>query len=113
MAVVYGIPNCDTIKKARKWLTDNNVEYDFHDYKKQGVNEVLLKRAIEEFGVDIVVNKRGTTYRQLPQETKDNLNAENAIAIVSANPSMIKRPIIDTGKQLLIGFNANEYAEVF
>ncbi len=113
MAVVYGIPNCDTIKKARKWLTDNNVEYDFHDYKKQGVNEVLLKRAIEEFGVDIVVNKRGTTYRQLPQETKNNLNAENAIAIVSANPSMIKRPIIDTGKQLLVGFNANEYAEVF
>ncbi|MFC3121837.1 ArsC family reductase [Agaribacter flavus] len=113
MAVVYGIPNCDTIKKARRWLADNEVDYEFHDYKKQGVSEDIIKRAIDTFGVDVVINKRGTTYRQLPQETKENLNADNALALVIENASMIKRPILDTGNELFIGFTADKYAEVF
>ncbi len=110
---MYGIANCDTIKKAKKWLTDNNIEFDFHDYKKQGVDKSLLQKAIAEQGIDTVVNKRGTTYRKLSDVQKQNLDESNVIDLLVEQPSMIKRPILVHNTQLLVGFNAPQYQECF
>ncbi|MGQ8365775.1 ArsC family reductase [Glaciecola sp. 1036] len=113
MTIMYGIPNCDTVKKARKWLTEHNIEYRFHDYKKQEVDTKVLMQAISAFGSDTVVNKRGTTYRQLDDQVKANINDKSAIEILTKHPSMIKRPILVHNDTLLIGFKVEEYEQVF
>ena len=113
MTIMYGIPNCDTIKKARKWLEAEGVEYQFHDYKKQGIDAELVKEFCLSLGWENVLNKRGTTYRQLNQEQKDTLNETNAIALLIEQPSMIKRPIVRHNDKLELGFSTANYAALF
>ncbi|QIA62785.1 ArsC family reductase [Vibrio astriarenae] len=110
---MYGIPNCDTIKKAKRWLSDNQVTFDFHDYRKQGIDETLVTRFCQELGWETVVNKRGTTYRQLSDEQKQSLSEETAIALLLESPAMIKRPILEVEGQLHIGFKADQYQSIF
>ncbi len=113
MTIMYGIPNCDTIKKARKWLEAEGVEYQFHDYKKQGIDAELVKEFCLSLGWENVLNKRGTTYRQLSQEQKGTLNETNAIALLVEQPSMIKRPIVRHNDKLELGFSTANYAALF
>lgn len=113
MTTIYGIKNCDTIKKAKKWLDNNNVEYKFHDYRVDGLDKEWLVAAVKKLGWEQVLNKRGTTYRQLPQEVKDNLNEETAIEQLLEAPAMIKRPILETKGELYLGFKDAEYQGIF
>ncbi|MDF2155491.1 ArsC family reductase [Vibrio sp. CAU 1672] len=110
---MYGIPNCDTIKKARKWLDKENIAYQFHDYRKQGINTAMVQEFCQQLGWEQVLNKRGTTYRQLSQEQKESLNQENAIALLVEQPAMIKRPILKVNSQFHLGFKAEQYTTIF
>ncbi len=110
---MYGIANCDTIKKAKNWLESEAKTYQFHDYRKQGVDEALVNEFCQALGWENVVNQRGTTYRQLSQEQKDSLNAQNAIALLVAQPAMIKRPILVVNGQYHLGFKPQQYADIF
>jgi len=112
MITLYGIPNCDTIKKARKWLKDNGVDYEFYDYKKQGVPEKELKAWVKQVGWETLLNKRGTTWRKLDDDTKNSADEKSAIQIMLENPSIIKRPVLVKGKVLLVGFSTDDYAKL-
>jgi len=112
MIKLYGIPNCDTIKKARKWLKDNNYDYDFHDYKKQGVPEKELKSWVKQLGWETILNKRGTTWRKLDDKTKNSVTEKSAIKIMLDNPSIIKRPVLVSNDLLLVGFKEDEYSQL-
>jgi len=103
---LYGIKNCDTVKKARKFLEDAKVDYSFHDYKKDGVDAGKLKTFLDEFGWDQVVNRKGTTWRKLDDEIKDSITgSDSALPVLIENPSMIKRPIAETATKNFIGFD--------
>ena len=108
---VYGIPNCDTVKKARKWLDAASVSYEFHDYKKKGIDAKTLKAFSKQLGWESLVNRRGTTWRKLDDADKENLTESKAIALMIENTSLIKRPVITGGKETLLGFNADSYSE--
>jgi len=112
VVTMYGIKNCDTIKKARKWLEDAGVEYQFHDYKKDGLSAELLDGWIRELGYEALLNKRGTTWRKLPDDIKDNIDEQSARAVMLDNPSIIKRPLLDTGSAKVLGFSVTEYTEL-
>lgn len=109
MIKLYGIPNCDTMKKARKWLSDNNLDYEFHDYKKRGVPEDRLKHWVKTAGWEALLNKRGTTWRKLDDSIKNSIDEQAAIQIMLDNPSIIKRPVLEMDNVLLIGFSEDEY----
>ena len=111
--VMYGIPNCGTIKKARAWFAERDLEYSFHDYKKQGVDEQQLRDWLKQFGWEQLINKRGTTWRKLDEQTRESMNDSSALATMLENASIIKRPIIETDGQTVIGFDADEYQQVF
>ena len=111
--VMYGIPNCDTIKKAKNWLTQHDISFTFHDYRKQGVPQDVLSEALTELGWENVLNKRGTTYRQLSDEQKANLSASTALALLIENPAMIKRPLLVTNNAMHLGFKPAQYEEIF
>ncbi|NVK24467.1 MAG: ArsC family reductase [Gammaproteobacteria bacterium] len=113
MTIMYGIKNCDTIKKAKKWLEANNVEYNFHDYRTDGIEEHWLTSVVEQLGWENVLNKRGTTYRQLPQDIKDQMHKELAIEQMLLAPAMIKRPILEVNSTLHLGFKDTQYSEIF
>ncbi len=113
MIRLYGIPNCDTMKKARRWLDERGIAYTFHDYKKQGLDEALLRAWVAELGWEPLVNRQGTTWRKLPAEVREGLDAEGAIAIMLAHPSLIRRPLLDTGEARHLGFSAAAYTEIF
>lgn len=106
----YGIPNCDTVKKARVWLDAQGIAYAFHDYKKEGASADKLAAWIDAAGLDKVLNRAGTTFRKLPDEDKADLDAARAIALMVANPSMIKRPIVEYPDGVLVGFKEPEWA---
>ncbi|PJC86582.1 ArsC family reductase [Vibrio sp. HA2012] len=110
---LYGIPNCDTIKKARKWLEQTGIDYQFHDYRKQGVDRDMVSTFCHQFGWEQVLNKRGTTYRQLTQEQKETLNESAAIALLTDYPAMIKRPVLQIDDQYYLGFKAEHYSAIF
>lgn len=110
---MFGIKNCDTIKKAKKWLEANNIEYRFHDYRVDGLDQEWLVAAVAELGWENVLNKRGTTYRQLEQSIKDNMNEQMAIEQMLLAPAMIKRPILSVGNKLHLGFKDTAYQEIF
>ena len=112
MITLYGIPNCDTIKKARKWLNDNGLDYTFYDYKKQGVPETELTRWVNQLGWEVLLNKRGTTWRKLDDETKNTVNESAAMRIMQENPSIIKRPVLVSGDTLLVGFKTEDYSQL-
>lgn len=105
----YGIPNCDTVKKARKYLDERGVEYLFHDYKKSGIEIAALERWVALVGWEKLLNKAGTTFKKLSDTDKADINTRKAIALMQANPSMIKRPVVEGGSNLLVGFNPDVY----
>ncbi|BBN81372.1 arsenate reductase [Pseudoalteromonas sp. A25] len=113
MTTMYGIPNCDTIKKAKKFLTDNNIAFNFHDYRKDGIDEALLESFFTQLGWENVLNKRGTTYRALSEEQKQTLNEQNAKALLLESPAMIKRPILVNENKYYLGFKKEQYQEIF
>jgi arsenate reductase (glutaredoxin) len=106
---MWGIPNCDTIKKARTWLDSHGIDYAFHDYKKEGVAREVLTGWAAKVGWETLLNRAGTTFRKLPDEAKQNLDERKAIDLMLAQPSMIKRPVLERGKTLLVGFSAERY----
>ncbi len=110
---MYGIPNCDTVKKTRRWLDSNGVEYEFHNYKKLGIEAATLKKWCKDHGHETLINKRGTTWRRLDESEKENLNQKKAIALMLSNTSLIKRPIIEHGNARLIGFDEAQYTDMF
>lgn len=110
MITLYGIPNCDTVKKARTWLSEKGVEHAFHDYKKSGIDTAHLTKWCEALGWEKVLNRAGTTFKTLPDSDKANLDQAKAIALMLEQPSMIKRPIVDHPGGLLIGFKADEWS---
>lgn len=113
MTILYGIKNCDTIKKARAWLSENNVEYSFHDYRQDGLELKWLEQAERALGWELMLNKRGTTFRQLSEDKKQQLDKASALALMQEAPAMIKRPILFHQEQFHLGFKAQQYAEVF
>ena len=108
--VIYGIPNCDTIKKAKKWLTERDIEFTFHDYRKDGVDSEFLQRAEAHLGWEVMLNKRGTTWRKLPDEVRDTISAQSAHQIMLDTPSIIKRPVVERGDGVSVGFNADDWS---
>ncbi len=108
---LYGIKNCDTMKKARAWLDGHDVAYRFHDYKVDGIERDRLQHWIDALGWEIVLNRAGTTFRKLSDADKRDINDRKAIALMLAQPSMIKRPILEIGKELLVGFKPDLYAK--
>ena len=111
--ILYGIPNCDTVKKARVWLDQHDVAFVFHDYKKAGIDRPRLEQWVAEHGWQTVLNRAGTTFRALPEADKADLTAERAIGLMLAQPSMIKRPVLDLGDRTLVGFKPEVYAAAF
>ena len=107
---LYGIPNCDTVKKARDWLDARGIAYAFHDYKKAGADPEKLAAWVAEAGWEKVLNRAGTTFRRLPEADKHGLDAAKAIALMAANPSCIKRPVAEHPGGLLVGFKPDEWA---
>jgi len=110
---MYGIPNCDTIKKARKWLAEHNIDYTFHDYKKEGVDATLLRNWCAQVGWEVLLNKRGTTWRKLPDTDKNTIDETLAQSLLCEHTSMIKRPVLVYGEHIEVGFSAAAYEALF
>lgn len=110
---VYGIKNCDTMKKARAWLEGHGIDYAFHDYKTAGASPDLLKGWADKVGWEVLLNKAGMTFRKLDDAAKADLDEAKAIALMSAQPSMIKRPVVDADGRLVVGFKPDAYAAFF
>ncbi len=106
---IYGIKNCDTMKKARAWLDTHRVAYDFHDYKAEGIDKKRLEAWVKNVGWETLLNRAGTTFRKLPENDKQGLTAAKAIALMLDQPSMIKRPVLDLGGKLVVGFKPEIY----
>lgn len=106
---VYGIPNCDTVKKARSWLGQRGLAYKFHDYKKAGIDAATLTGWAGEVGWEPLLNRAGTTFRKLPDEAKAGIDQDKAIALMVDQPSMIKRPVVTGARQLLVGFKSADW----
>ncbi len=114
MITLYGIPNCDTVKKARTWLTQQGLDFTFHDFKKQGIDETTLRTWIASIGLDKLVNRAGTTWRALDDADKAlAANPDSAIALLQAKPSLIKRPVLDNAGKLRVGFKDADYTAEF
>ena len=107
--IFYGIPNCDTVKKARSWLDGRGIAYAFHDYKKQGADAARIAGWVEQAGWEKVLNRAGTTFKKLPEADKQVLDAAKAVAVMAANPSCIKRPVLEHPGGLLVGFKPEEW----
>ncbi|MDJ0642417.1 MAG: arsenate reductase [Erythrobacter sp.] len=110
---LYGIPNCDTVKKARKWLEARELEYAFHDFKKEGVDPANLAEWIADQGVDVVLNRRGTTFRKLSDADKADIDETKAVTLLQEHTSMIKRPVVVHSGGTLVGFKENEWSAIF
>lgn len=110
---LFGIPNCDTVKKARDWLGQHGVEFTFHDYKKSGIDRATLTIWVDRLGWEVVLNRAGTTFRKLPEAERSDLDSDKAISLMLGQPSMIKRPVVDHPGGLLVGFKPDEWATIF
>ncbi len=109
MITLYGIKNCDTMKKARTWLDGHGVEYRFHDYRKDGLDRKRLAAWVDELGWETLLNRRGTTWRRLPETVRENIDRDAAIDVMLDNPAIIRRPLLDLGDRRIVGFKADEY----
>ncbi len=109
MITIYGISNCDTIKKTLNWLREQQLEFEFHDYKKQGISLTLINEFLNQFELESLINRRGTTWRKLPESTRNNFDRKLAINLMSSQPAIIKRPIINSNECWLIGFNTEAF----
>lgn len=105
MITIYGISNCDTIKKTRSFLQDTDIPYDFHDFRKDGITETLVETFMARFSLEKLINRRGTTWRKLPEPVREALTPESAVTLMLENPALIKRPILTDGNHWLIGFD--------
>jgi len=112
-AQFYGIPNCDTVKKARTWLEGRGIEYAFHDYKKEGADPARLAQWSDAAGWETLLNRRGTTFRTLSESDKADIDRAKAIRLMQANPSLIKRPVVEHPGGLLVGFDPIEWERAF
>ena len=110
---IHGIKNCDTMKKARAWLEANGVAHAFHDYKTAGIEPATLDGWIRGVGWEALLNRSGTTFRKLPEASREDLDAAKAKALMLAQPSMIKRPVLTVGDRIVVGFKPEQYAAVF
>jgi arsenate reductase len=113
MPTLYGIKNCDTMKKARAWLEAHKIDYAFHDYKKEGIAPKQLQDWADELGWDVLLNRAGTTFRGLADKDKENLTEKKAIMLMVSQPSLIKRPVLDLGRKRMVGFKPDAYAAAF
>jgi len=113
MVTIYGIRNCDTMKKARAWLDGRGIAYDFHDYKAAGIERARLEGWARDVGWETLLNRAGTTFRKLQDADKDKLTQARALALMAAQPSMIKRPVLDIDGRLLVGFKPEQYLAAF
>ena len=110
---LYGISSCDTIRKAKTWLENQRIEFEFHDYRKQGLEQQLLQSMISALGWEVMLNRRGTTWRTLPDTVKDQIDQASAMRLMLDNPAIIKRPLLATANQLHLGFSDRQYQEIF
>src|SRR5947208_2812116 len=113
MTRIFGIKNCDTMKKARTWLDQHQIEYTFHDYKASGIDRAHLERWCRQLGWERVLNQSGTTFRKLPESERRSVDEQRAIALMLEQPSMIKRPILEHERKPLAGFKPEEYSSLF
>ena len=113
MITLYGIKNCDTVKKARRWLEQQEVDYRFHDFREDGLETDSVSAWLEELGWEQLVNKRSTTWKQLDSAARDTMDNESARAAILAHPTLIKRPLLDTGHERFTGFSADQYQSIF
>ena len=113
MTTLYGIKNCDTVKKARKWLDEHNVEYHFHDVREDGLEPATVDAWITELGWETVVNKRSTTWKALAEDLRSSMDAKSAATAILASPTLVKRPVLDTGSLRTVGFSAGNYSNIF
>jgi arsenate reductase len=113
MTTIYGIKNCDTMKKARAWLEAHKVAHSFHDYKAAGIDKLTLETWAKKVGWEVLLNRAGTTFRKLPEADKDGLTEKKAIALMLAQPSMIKRPVLEAKGKLTVGFKPESYKALF
>tara|TARA_R110000782_G_scaffold41101_5_gene94545 strand:- start:6427 stop:6777 length:351 start_codon:yes stop_codon:yes gene_type:complete len=111
-ATLYGIKNCDTVKKARKWLDNHSVPYTFHDFRVDGIDKSLVKNFLKQIDLDTLINKRGTTWRKLSDDEKDIKNSTQAIALMIEHPTIIKRPVLETNRKLSVGFSEENYKSI-
>jgi len=109
---IYGIRNCDTMKKARAWLEARGVEHDFHDYKVSGIDRATLGKWSKTVGWEVLLNRAGTTFRKLPDAAKKGIDERKAIKLMLEQPSMIKRPVLEHGKTLIVGFTEERYSAI-
>ena len=107
---IYGIKNCDTMKKARTWLESRAIEYRFHDYKAEGIGRATLEDWVARVGWEVLLNRAGTTFRGLPETAKTGLTEKRAVSLMLDQPSMIKRPVLERGRTLLVGFSPEKYS---
>jgi len=113
MITVYGIKNCDTVKKACNWLTKNNIEYQFHDFRKDGLTQTKVKQWASKVDWEILLNRRGTTWRKLSDQEKDSINKTNALKLMVEQPTLIKRPVVEHSDNVMVGFSEDTYKETF
>jgi len=112
LATIYGIRNCDTVKKARAWLDRHGVEYRFHDYKVEGIDAGRLERWCDELGWEALLNRAGTTFRNLPPSQKESLDEKRAMTLMLAQPSIIRRPVLELNGRLVVGFKPELYESI-
>lgn len=110
---LHGIKNCDTIKKARKWLETNGIDYQFHDFRVDGIDKKMLSTWLKQIDWNVLLNTRGTTWRKLPEATRENINKTKAIELMLEHPAMIKRPVLAIDDQFHVGFKAEQYQNLF
>lgn len=113
MTTIYGISNCDTVRKAKRWLDDHGIDYRFHDFRKDGITSEMVESWCEAKGFETVLNKRGTTWRQLADEIKNNADEEQLKALLCEQPTLIKRPVLEYNGAVHIGFKADAYQQIF
>jgi len=113
MTILYGIRNCDTMKKAWTWLDSKKIAYQFHDYKKSGIDKGVLEGWVKKVGWDVLLNRAGTTFKKLPDADKDGITEKKAIALMLAQPSMIKRPVLEAKGKITVGFKPDNYKKLF
>lgn len=113
MTTLYGIPNCDTVKKARRWLEAQAIDYRFHDFRADGLSRTQVRTWIADLGLEALINKRSSTWKNLSSDQQADLNEESAVQLILDNPTLIKRPLLERGEQRTLGFKADSYASLF
>lgn len=112
MQTLYGIKNCDTVKKARRWLEEHGLDYQFHDFRQDGLDRRKIEEWASQLGWEALLNRRSTTWRQLDENQRTDLDHRSAVSLMASNPTLIRRPVLDTGDQLVVGFSQDNYLKL-